>query len=293
VEASLKKQSGRVRRAIQRSSAQLARELPWIGHSDPWAIFVSEVMLQQTQTHRVIEPWERFLSAFPTPRDLADSPLSMVLRHWSGLGFTRRAKFLQQASMVMCEQFGGTVPSTVAELRSLPGIGEYSANAIASFAFNEPVAILDTNVGRVLSRAVANECLTPTRARAMASELLPGTEVAQFNQALLDLGAQYCRKAPLCGECPIRTSCAWHENGGEDPAVNSFGVSKPQSPFHGSKRQLRGRVLRILAQGKTSGSKLQRECAIDDAVIFQDVMQGLRADGLVERHARSWQLCGD
>jgi A/G-specific adenine glycosylase len=217
----------------------------------------------------------------------------MVLRHWSGLGFTRRAKFLQQASMVMCEKFGGNVPSTVAELRSLPGIGEYSANAIASFAFNEPVAILDTNVGRVLSRAVANERLTPARARAMASELLPGTDAAQFNQALLDLGAQYCRKAPLCEKCPIRTSCAWHENGGEDPAVNSFGVSKPQSPFNGSKRQLRGRVLRILAQGKTSGSKLQRECAIDDVVIFQDVMQGLRDDGLVEQHARSWQLCGD
>jgi A/G-specific adenine glycosylase len=271
----------------------MARELPWIGHDDPWAIFVSEVMLQQTQTHRVIEPWQRFLVAFPTPSDLAAAPLATVLRHWSGLGFTRRAKFLQQASVIMRDEFAGRVPTTAATLRTLPGIGEYSASAIANFAFNERTAILDTNVGRVLARAVANERLTPAKAREVASELLPPTNVAAFNQALLDLGAQYCKKAPLCNACPVRKSCAWHEQGGDDPAINSFGVSKPQSAFEGSTRQLRGRVLRVLANGKTSSEKLRRECAMSDDTLFRDVMKGLSADGLVEQVARSWRLCGD
>ena len=113
-------------------------------------------MLQQTQVSRVIEPWEKFLKSFPTPTRCADASLAEVLKLWGGLGFSRRAKALHETAKLIRDQHKGKVPATVEELRSLPGVGEYTANAIASFAFSAPVAILDTNVGRILSRGVAN-----------------------------------------------------------------------------------------------------------------------------------------
>ena len=125
--------------------------MPWIG-TDPWSVLVSEVMLQQTQTSRVIGPWTRFLEAFPTPTSCADASLSEVLRLWSGLGYHRRAKALHDAAIMIRDDFGGMVPRQVDELRRLPGVGEYTANAVGSFAFGHRVAVIDTNVGRVLGR---------------------------------------------------------------------------------------------------------------------------------------------
>ena len=145
-----------IRRALKRAAPTLSRELPWVGCGDPWAIVVSEFMLQQTQTSRVIAPWQRFLDHFPTPTACANAPLGDVLRLWEGLGFHRRAKFLHDTAIALRDNHGGTVPRDVKELRSLPGVGAYTANAIASFAFGTPTAVLDTNVGRILARAVAN-----------------------------------------------------------------------------------------------------------------------------------------
>src|SRR5271155_3499156 len=144
------------RRALRRAAPGLQRDLPWLNDARPWAILVSEVMLQQTSTSRVKEPWERFLALFPTPAACADAALSDVLVAWSGLGYPRRAKALHDAARIIRNAFGGVVPDTVDDLVRLPGVGASTARAVATFAFAKPVAVLDTNVGRVLARAVAN-----------------------------------------------------------------------------------------------------------------------------------------
>ncbi|EQD35037.1 HhH-GPD family protein, partial [mine drainage metagenome] len=137
----------------------MRRDLPWIDHPDPWAILVSEVMLQQTSTARVIDPWRRFLERFATPAALADAPLADALAAWAGLGYHRRARDLHAAAGLVVTRFAGEVPSSLEDLRSLPGVGPYTASAVASFAFHAPVAVVDTNVGRILARAWANRTL--------------------------------------------------------------------------------------------------------------------------------------
>jgi A/G-specific adenine glycosylase len=250
-------------------------------------------MLQQTQTSRVIEPWTRFLTAFPTPRDCADAPLSEVLRLWSGLGYHRRAKNLHDAAVMIRDEFGGSVPSEIAELRRLPGVGEYSANAVGSFAFGRHVAVVDTNVGRILARAIANRSLTTREARVLATELLPSENAAAFNQAMLDLGAQYCTSMPRCDVCPVARVCRWNLDGGPDPAPRSAGVSRPQPTFAGSDRQARGRVLAALRERPRTTRHLLA-CMDDvDAIRGTTLIAGLVADGLVERHGRLVRLSGD
>jgi A/G-specific adenine glycosylase len=281
------------RRALRRSAATLARPLPWVNHADPWAVLVSEVMLQQTQTSRVVEPWARFLDAFPTPNDCADAPLSHVLRLWSGLGYHRRAKSLHDAATMIRDEFGGAVPSRVSDLRRLPGIGEYSANAVGSFAFGHSVAVLDTNVGRVLARAITNRTLGVSEARAAANELLPRSGAASFNQAMLDLGATYCTSKPRCETCPVARACAWHREGGPDPAPRSAGVSRPQPTFRGSDRQARGRVLAALRERPRSSQHLLASIEGVDAVRGAQLIAGLVADGLIERCGRLVHLSGD
>ncbi len=278
------------RRALRRAAPSLQRPLPWIRHADPWAILVSEVMLQQTQTSRVIEPWGRFLERFPTPEACADAPLSSVLTLWGGLGFPRRAKALHEAARMIRDDFGGSVPSDVRSLRSLAGVGEYTANAVASFAFDQRVAVLDTNVGRVVARALANRSLNSREARATAEALLPRRDVASFNQALLDLGAQYCKSSPLCQECPVQRSCAWRREGGADPAPMSAGVSRPQSKYVGSNRQIRGRVLAVLRLGPATRMALAQALEDVDPDRREPIIEGLISDGLVQRTRRGFQL---
>jgi A/G-specific adenine glycosylase len=260
--------------------------------SDPWAILVSEVMLQQTQVARVIPAWINFLELFPTPQVCATAPLADILRAWQGMGFARRARNLQLAAQVIVEKFDGAVPSSAEALRTLPGVGAYTANAVASFAFGEPVAVLDTNVGRVVARAIANETLAPKRAQEVATELLGGSDSAQWNQLMLDLGAQFCRAKPLCDTCPVASACAWHRSGGLDPATGSGGVSTPQTRFAGSLRQQRGLVLRSLGSTPMSRGVLERQAGIDP-VRLPEVLDGLVSDGLVERRKSSYSLPGD
>jgi len=284
--------SATFRRALLRATPSLKRDLPWIG-ATPWKVLVSEFMLQQTQVSRVIEPWEKFLKSFPTPTRCADASLAEVLKLWGGLGFSRRAKALHETAKLIRDQHKGKVPATVEELRSLPGVGEYTANAIASFAFSVPVAILDTNVGRILSRGVANKTLSQIEARALASELLPRTNAAQFNQAMLDLGAQFCKSKPACEQCPVAKSCAWKLQGGKDPATKSAGVSKPQSTFKGSDRQVRGQVLAQLRTAPASMIKLRSLLNEVEPTRLQKVLDGLVDDGLIEQRGRMMQLHGE
>lgn len=271
-----------------RAAPALTRDLPWIAHGDPWAVLVSEVMLQQTQAARVVAPWRAFLVRFPTPAACAEASLAEVVTAWRGLGYHRRAKMLHEAARVIVADFAGEVPRRVEELRSLPGVGEYTAHAVASFAFGEAVAVLDTNVGRVLARALANRRLTRSEARELAQRLLPRTASARFNQAMLDLGAQYCRSSPRCGECPMANRCAWRSEGGEDPAPSSAAVSRAQAPFEGSSRQLRGRVLEALRAGPRSTAQLRR--LLGDDLRRVEVLASLERDGLVVRRSGGFAL---
>jgi A/G-specific adenine glycosylase len=247
-------------------------------------------MLQQTQTSRVVGPWTTFLEQFPNPTTCANAPLSDVLTAWRGLGYHRRAKALHEAAKLIRDNFEGEVPGTVRQLRTLPGVGDYTANAVASFAFGVRVAVLDTNVGRVLARALANRTLRPSEAQALAGELLPRTESASFNQAMLDLGAQFCRASPLCAQCPVAKVCAWKLIGGDDPAPLSAGVSKPQSRFVGSDRQLRGMVLETLRSGSRTRRHLLSMLNDVELVRRQHVLTGLVRDGLIAYEQQRYSL---
>ena len=245
-------------------------------------MLVSEVMLQQTQSTRVLEPWTRFLERFPTPVSCADATLADVLRLWSGLGYPRRAKALHAAAGLIVREYAGSVPASYEELRKLPGVGEYTANAVASFAFHLPRAVVDTNVARVLARAVANRPLGVKEVRGLAETLLPARDSSRFNQAMIDLGAQFCRSSPRCGSCPMRRVCRWTIDGGDDPAPASAGVSRPQSRFAGSARQLRGRVLAEVRVRPLVVERLRVEVGDVDEDRFRKVLGSLERDGLIE-----------
>lgn len=275
---------------MARAAARLARELPWVGVGDPWAVLVSEVMLQQTPAARVAGPWERFMAAYPTPQALAAAPLAEVLTAWRGLGYHRRARDLQRAARRIVERHGGAVPSDLEALRSLDGVGEYTARAVASFAFGQRVAVVDTNVGRVLARAVANRPLRAREARELATALLGRRDPRRFNQAMLDLGARFCRPRPDCARCPVASACAWRASGGEDPAPTSAHVTRPQAPFAGSDRQWRGRVVERLRDGPASAAAIRRLLGGLDPARRRRVLDALVAEGLVERRAGGFAL---
>jgi A/G-specific adenine glycosylase len=250
-------------------------------------------MLQQTQTSRVIGPWSRFMDTYPTPGVCADASLADVLRLWNGLGYHRRAKALHDAARMIRDEFDGVVPDGVQDLRRLPGVGEYTANAVASFAFGRRVAVVDTNVGRVLARALENRTLSRAEARSAANELLPRTNAAGFNQSLLDLGAQFCTSTPRCLECPVARVCKWHREGGADPAPRSAGVSRAQSRFAGSDRQARGRVVAALRERPRSVQHLRRCVDVTDPRRGDVLIAGLVNDGLIEHRGRLVRLRGD
>ena len=181
----------------------------------------------------------------------------------------------------MRERHDGRVPRSRADLLALPGVGEYTASAVASFAFGEAVTVLDTNVGRVLARAVANSRLTRAEALALGDQLRATQPSAAFNQSLLDLGAQFCRKTPRCAHCPLASSCRWRLEGGPDPAPTSAAVSRPQAAFAGSDRQLRGRILARL-ESRPSREEFATHFADVEPARLDAVLEGLARDGLVD-----------
>ncbi len=176
------------------------RDLPWRRTRDPWAVLVSEVMLQQTQVPRVIPIWEAFMAEFPTVAACAEASQADVVRAWAGLGYNRRAVNLHRAAVLM----DGMVPRDLDALLRLPGIGPYTARAVLAFAWEEDVAVVDTNIARVLSRR-AGRRLTPREAQAMADALVPPGRAWEWNQRLMDLGALVCTaRAPACERCWLR-----------------------------------------------------------------------------------------
>ncbi len=221
------------------------RDLPWRRTRDPWAILVSEVMLQQTQVPRVIPKWLAFMEAYPTASECAAAPLGDVLRLWQGLGYPRRARNLQMAAAEVTRL--GEFPTTLDRLLMLPGVGQYTARALMAFAFESDVAVVDTNIARVFAR-VGGVPLTARQVQSAADQAQPSGLGWDWNQCLMELGAVLCRPTPNCAECPLVTVCVWH-GVGPDPAVGSAGVSRPQSRFEGSERQARGRLLKALMAG--------------------------------------------
>jgi A/G-specific adenine glycosylase len=262
-------------------------DLPWRGTRDPWAVLVSEVMLQQTQVHRVVPAYRAFLGLFPTPTACAAASLGDVLRAWQGLGYNRRARSLHQAARVMVDSHAGEVPPELSDLLALPGVGPYTARAVLAFSFGVEIGVVDTNAGRILSRAVAGETLTPRDAQSLVDTMVPDQRAWEFNQALLDLGATVCLAGhPACEGCPIRKRCRWWASGRStpDPARGSAGVSTPQSTFVGSDRQGRGRLIDALRLGSV------READLPEIMGWpgqperaERVAAGLTAEGMVVR----------
>ncbi len=281
-----------LRRALGQARAQLARPLPWVGVDEPWAILVAEVMLQQTSTGRVREAWRPFLDRFPSPAACAHAPQAAVVAAWVGLGYNRRAVALHRAARSIVEDHGGRVPSTVAELQDLAGIGPYTARAVASFAFGRAVGVVDTNAGRVLARAVANARLRAAEAQGLADQLVRGAASAPVNQSLLDLGAQYCRPRPRCSDCPALGACRWRRDGGPDPAVRSAGVTGPQGPFAGSGRQARGAVVRSLRDGPRGVRAVAGDTGLSDDRLARALVSLVR-DGLIEERGDRIALRGE
>jgi A/G-specific adenine glycosylase len=198
-----------------------ARDLPWRNTRDPYAILVSEIMLQQTQVETVKRYFGPFLERFPTAEALANASLDHVLKAWEGLGYYRRAHNLQRAAQIIAERYGGRIPRDVKELRSLPGVGSYTAGAVASIAFGHDEPVVDGNVARVLSRLfrVAGDpakVATRRRLSEIAARLLPSGDASRFNQAWMDLGARVCLpRSPRCHACPLSAECDAHHHGEE------------------------------------------------------------------------------
>ena len=199
------------RRRLLRWYARHQRTLPWRGVRDPYAILVSEVMLQQTQVIRVQEFYTRFVGRYPTVEDLAAAPSEAVHDSWAGLGYYARARNLHAAAKRIVDDHGGTFPAEPAVLRTLPGIGRYTAAAVASFAFDADVATVDTNIERVLTRVFRLRGPTRTRERRLwelAQALVPKGRSSDWNQALMDLGATTCiARSPRCDRCPVAPVC--------------------------------------------------------------------------------------
>ena len=256
------------------------RDLPWRETRDPWKILVAEVMLQQTQAERVIPKWEAFLDAYPDPSACASSSLADVLRLWQGLGYPRRARNLRATADAVIERHGGSIPADLDELLALPGIGPYTARAVLAFAFEHDVAVVDTNIARILARTTGEQ-LTPKRAQTVADALVPGGHGWVWNQVIMDLGATVCRPVPHCADCPLESTCAWRVGGcpDPDPSVGSAGVSTRQAPFDGSDRQARGAVLRALHDAPRPASDFDAR-----------ILATLVADGLVELDASTARL---
>jgi A/G-specific adenine glycosylase len=226
------------------------RDLPWRRTRDPWAIVVSELMLQQTQVARVVPRYTAFLERFPSPAACAAAPLADVLRSWAGLGYNRRALSLHRLAVTVVADHGGRLPAEMDALLALPGVGPYTARAVLAFAFEQDVGVVDTNAARVLARTAGHR-LTAPQVQERADSVVPHGSGWSWNQGMLDLGATICTKrSPRCGACPAAPFGRWRASGGSfpDPAAGSAGTSGAQSTFAGSDRQGRGRMIAALRQ---------------------------------------------
>jgi A/G-specific adenine glycosylase len=263
-----------------------ARDLPWrrpgVG---AWAVLVSEVMLQQTPVARVEPVWRDWLARWPTPAALAAATPADVIRAWGKLGYPRRALRLREAAAAIVERHDGVVPEGVAALEALPGIGTYTARAVACFGYGSPQPVVDTNVRRVVARLVHGRA---EAANARAADLADVAELApaareravRFSVAVMELGALVCvAGTPRCGDCPVRDRCAWQLAGRPPHAGPPRRVQK----FAGTDRQVRGRLLDVLRAAHEPVAAPLLDGAWPDAVQRSRCLDSLISDGLVEQ----------
>ncbi|MFC0040549.1 A/G-specific adenine glycosylase [Actinomadura rayongensis] len=263
-----------------------ARDLPWrTADATPWGVLVSEIMLQQTPVKRVLPVWHEWLRRWPTPAALAAEPSGEAVRAWGRLGYPRRALRLHAAAQAIVERHGGEVPDVHAELLALPGIGAYTAAAVASFAYRQRHAVLDTNVRRVLARMRTGVEYPPkaqTRAEvALAEALLPvdPPTAARWSVAVMELGALVCTaRSPRCVDCPVLDRCAWQAAG--RPAYD--GPPRVGQTYAGTDRQCRGRLLAVLRDAPAPVEKGALDIVWADPVQRERALDGLIADGLVD-----------
>lgn len=269
-----------------------ARELPWRGgRASPWSVLVSEFMLQQTPVARVLPVHEAWLARWPRPADLAADPTGEAVRAWGRLGYPRRALRLHAAATAIVVDHDGEVPSSYDDLLALPGVGDYTAAAIATFAYGRRHVVLDTNVRRVLTRAVSGAELpgpSVTKAeRVLAASMLPtdGATAATWSVAIMELGALVCTASrPRCAACPVADRCAWRAGG--YPAYD--GPPRRAQTWAGTDRQCRGRLLGVLrdAEGEVPPSRL--DAAWSEETQRLRCLVGLVEDRLVVRTDAGW-----
>ena len=260
-----------------------ARDLPWRRpDAGPWGVLVSEFMLQQTPVSRVLPVWDEWMQRWPTPAALAADSRGEAVRAWGRLGYPRRALRLHGAATAIVERHGGHVPASYDELRALPGVGDYTAAAVAAFAFGARVAVLDTNVRRVYRRVFDGSDdmpASPTAVeRAAALARVPPEAPARYSVAVMELGALVCTsRAPACGRCPVAPSCAWLA--ADRPAAVT---PRPVQRYDGTDRQARGRLMAVLRERPGPVPAAELDLAWPDARQRARALDGLVADGLVE-----------
>ncbi len=270
--------------AVRRWYDANARDLPWRRPDvTPWGVLVSEVMLQQTPVARVVPAWAAWLSRWPVPADLAAAAPGEAVREWGRLGYPRRALRLHEAATAMVERHGGRVPAAYDELIALPGVGSYTAAAVAVFGFGARHEVLDTNVRRVHARVFGGRAdattAGPTRdERDAALALVPFDEPAHHCVAVMELGALVCTaRTPRCGACPVADACAWLAAGRPD----GMSSRRPQA-YAGTDRQVRGRLLAVLRESAGVVAKPALDLVWEDETQRERSLAGLVADGLVE-----------
>ena len=271
-----------------------ARDLPWRApEATPWSIMVSEFMLQQTPVERVRGPWQTWIDRWPTPAALADAPSGEAVRAWGRLGYPRRALRLHQAAQQIVRDFAGEVPTDRDDLLSLPGVGSYTAAAIASFAFGRRETVLDTNVRRVLARLAAGQAYPdPTLTKdevARADIFVPasGRRAARWAVASMELGAVICTaRRPRCDACPVRRSCRWRAAGYPVWA----GPPRRGQTYAGTDRQCRGALLAVLRSSDEPVAATELEQAWPDPGQRERALATLVDDGLATTTPRGWTL---
>ena len=266
--------------------AGAARDLPWRRPGvDAWAVLVSEVMLQQTPVARVEPVWRDWLARWPTPAALARVSPADVIRAWGKLGYPRRALRLREAAQAVVERHDGVVPADVAALEALPGVGTYTARAVACFGYGQPQPVVDTNVRRVVARLVHGRAEAGNARAADLADIAtltpsdPG-RATRFSVAAMELGALVCvAGTPRCSACPVRDRCAWVRAG--SPAHD--GPARRVQKFAGTDRQVRGRLLDVLRAAHAPVPAVDLDAAWDDAVQRSRCLDSLLVDGLVEQ----------
>jgi len=251
---------------LWQKASELYREMPWRADTKPYFVLVSEIMLQQTQVSRVKVKFEEFMTRFPTIDILADAPLADVLTVWSGLGYNRRAKYLHKAANVICEEFGGNVPETLNELVSLPGVGPNTAGALLAYSFNQPSLFIETNIRTVLFHHFFNDQsdVSDREVKEVLEQVVDHEHPREFYWAMMDYGSWLKQQGA----------------GGIDRSKHY----KKQAPLKGSVREVRGRILKILATGDFNEIELKTQLEtwtpVDER--YEKAIEGLLADGLIK-----------